>query len=353
MKDKNIIVSTVRGIAIILVVYGHVLQRSMVPFGEDFFLNPAFKVIYTFHMPLFVLISGYVMAYSLSRRDVFGVFKTRCKTLLVPFISWGILGAVSIYFVDIIDKKGAGITSLPMGLANELFLKPSIWILVTLFVSSCMLLYSIKLEKRFGKIIFVLIYLLILAIPYNEYCSLFFIKWLYLFYMAGYFLNKCGIKVTGRLARLIVLIVSSATFVVLASYWTKADYIYINKMNFISNDYFYDMLRMLYRYGLAFLGITVVFCIGSYLSKTKIQSILDNIGVYSLDIYLIQRYIVEGLYPRFVYNANIKFDFNSPFFLYLIAPLVTIVSVYLCILISKLLIRRNNLLNTLLLGNRA
>ncbi len=352
MENKNITIGVVRGIAIILVVYGHVIQRTMAPNGEDFFLNPVFKTIYTFHMPLFVFISGYLLAYSLSRSSVPEVLNSRYKRLFVPFIAWGILGIFTDYFLSLIDGKSIGNINFPLDLVNQLFLNPTIWFLFTLFILSCLLLFSIKLEKRFGKIIYAIIYFLILVIPLNDYCSLYYIKWFYLFYMIGYIINKYGMNLINKYNNAIVLVISSILFVLLASTWTKSDYIYLNKMGFESNQYFLEILRLLYRYFVAFLGILIAFYIGMHFSKTKMVYILDNIGIYSLDIYLIQRYVVEGIYPRFVNKSKINFDFNSPLFLCIYAPLVAMLFVYVCILISKLLIRRNYLLNTLLLGSR-
>jgi len=352
-SDKNIVLSVIRGLAIILVVYGHVIQRSMAPFGEDFFMNPAFKLIYAFHMPLFVFLSGWSLVYSLSRRDPQGAFRARCRTLLIPFISWGILGALSLYAVDLIDGKALGLSNLFMDLARELVVSPTIWILVVLFVSSGLLLLSIKLEKQLGIASFLLIYFLVLLIPYNEYFSHFYIKWLYLFYAAGYFVSKSGIQIKRPMVRWAVLIGSLVIFVQLLSYWVKTDYIYINRMHFVLKDYSADIFRILYRWAIAFSGIAIVFCIGNYLSRTRLKGMLDEIGIYSLDIYLIQRYIIEGFYPRLVSGMKIRFDFNGLFFLYVFAPLVTFLAVGLCLFISKRLIRKNPLLNKILLGGRA
>ena len=84
MQHKNPTIDIARGIAIILVVYGHVIEHSMAPWSasEDFFQNPVFKIIYTFHMPLFVFISGYLMANSLNKHSIGEVFRSRCKSLL-------------------------------------------------------------------------------------------------------------------------------------------------------------------------------------------------------------------------------------------------------------------------------
>lgn len=343
--QRSLTISAARGLAIILVVYGHVIQRTMMANGADFFSNPAFKTVYTFHMPLFVFISGYLMFFSLSRRNEAEVFKSRCKSLLVPFVSWGILGIISGYIVNVWDGKGLGI-NLPWDLADQLLIHPAVWFLFTLFVLSCLLLAAVKLEKRFGAWIFAAVYLLLLAIPYNDYCSIYYIKWFYVFYAAGYLVNKHGITITDRALNLAVFAVSLLLFIILVSFWTVDDFIYINKMGFGLN-------RLGYRYLVGFLGIVIVLYTGALCSKTKIGGFLDYVGIYSLDIYLIQRYIVEGLYPRLVQRLHLSFDFNSPLFLYVFAPVAALLLTGLCVVISRALIRKSDVLNRLLLGGRA
>ena len=56
-----------KGIAIFLVVWGHTIQYG--GSGSIFFDNKAFIFIYSFHMPLFLLISGYFLAKSAGRRS--------------------------------------------------------------------------------------------------------------------------------------------------------------------------------------------------------------------------------------------------------------------------------------------
>mgnify|MGYP003392391984 CR=1 FL=1 len=353
MGNKNLTIDIVKGIAIILVVYGHVIEHSMAPWTQDFFQNPVFKIIYTFHMPLFVFISGYLMANSLNRNSVREVFKSRCKSLFVPFVSLSVLGGIMIYALGIIFGNNLGRVDILGDLADQLLLNPLVWFLFTLFVMSSVLLYSVKLEKHFGVIIFGPIYLLIMIIPYNNYCALYYIKWFYLFYAAGYFLNRYNIKISNTALKAMVLLVSLIMFSLLVTYWTKNDYIYINKMNFVSTQYFYEFLRVIYRYIMGFLGIIIVFYLGSCLLKTKMASFLGHIGMYSLDIYIIQMLTLEGIYPRWIYKARIHLDFSSPYVLYIVAPLITIFFVGTCVLISKFLIRKNYLLNKLLLGGRA
>ena len=87
-----------KGLAIILVVVGHVIQESAEKFDDLLW----FRVIYSFHMPLFVFLSGSVAAIAFRpERIQSGMLmvvkqvKTRITKasirLLIPFISWCVI----------------------------------------------------------------------------------------------------------------------------------------------------------------------------------------------------------------------------------------------------------------------
>ena len=62
-KKKNTFIDYLKGIAIILVLVGHCVQYgSGASFLEDgeYWNNIVMKVIYSFHMPLFIAVSGYL-----------------------------------------------------------------------------------------------------------------------------------------------------------------------------------------------------------------------------------------------------------------------------------------------------
>jgi hypothetical protein len=262
------------------------------------------------------------------------------------------LGTMMTSLLNAIFGNTIGRSDLAGDLVDQLFLKPSVWFLFTLFVLSGVLAYSVKLEKNFGVIIFAVIYFLLMIIPYNNYCALYYIKWFYLFYLAGYFFNKYNVKVSNTAVQILVLPVSLVLFCWLLTYWHTNDYIYVNKMDFMSYQYFDEILRVMYRYIMGFLGIILIFYLSGYLLKSKAAAFLGEIGVYSLDIYIIQMFLLEGIYPRLIYKAQIHLDLNSPFIFYIVVPLIAMFFVGVCVLSSKLLIRKNRLLNALLLGGR-
>lgn len=75
-----------RGIAIFLVVLGHVCQFG---FSVETY-SLLFRIIYSFHMPLFFFISGY--ARGLSEKNInIGVL---ARQLLLPFVTWAIIKSI-------------------------------------------------------------------------------------------------------------------------------------------------------------------------------------------------------------------------------------------------------------------
>ena len=96
-----------KGLAIILVVVGHVIQGSAEKFDDLLW----FRVIYSFHMPLFVFLSGSVAAIAFSpERIQSGMLmvakqvKTRLAKasirLLIPFISWCVINQLFYHHSD-------------------------------------------------------------------------------------------------------------------------------------------------------------------------------------------------------------------------------------------------------------
>jgi fucose 4-O-acetylase-like acetyltransferase len=96
--DRDAFLDIAKGLAIILVVLGHVIQGSAQNFDELI----GFRVIYSFHMPLFVFLSGAVAAIAFKPERVeqgfmasllfakSKIFKAVIR-LLLPFISWCVI----------------------------------------------------------------------------------------------------------------------------------------------------------------------------------------------------------------------------------------------------------------------
>lgn len=91
-RDKTL--DLAKGLSIMLMVLGHAIQFS---FGtayivsNQFFDNPLFKSIYTFHMPLFMLISGYLFFESNKKKSFREVMSTKLRGIGIPMLTFILL----------------------------------------------------------------------------------------------------------------------------------------------------------------------------------------------------------------------------------------------------------------------
>ena len=83
--QRNHYLSLAKGVAIILMLWGHCIQYCNNE-SFDIFENHVFQFIYSFHMPLFMIISGYLFYYSFSKRNLEELLKHRIQGLLQPII---------------------------------------------------------------------------------------------------------------------------------------------------------------------------------------------------------------------------------------------------------------------------
>lgn len=70
-KDRLVYIDIAKGIAIILVVIGHLLQYNF----SGTYKHILFNWIYSFHMPVFMMLSGYVSAYNTNITTIFSSFR--------------------------------------------------------------------------------------------------------------------------------------------------------------------------------------------------------------------------------------------------------------------------------------
>lgn len=93
MNKRDFTLDMAKGILIILVVMGHSIQYS---FGsswlmsERFFDDTVFKAIYSFHMPLFMMISGYLF-FNSNKKAFTTLMISKFKAIGIPMLSFVLL----------------------------------------------------------------------------------------------------------------------------------------------------------------------------------------------------------------------------------------------------------------------
>lgn len=99
IKEKSITYDIAKVIATLLVVFGHATRMYTVhgivqPTIGSAFFSKAAEVIYSFHMPLFFLLTGGIYGVCIRQgkyQDVLVFLSRKAKRLLIPYVTFGVL----------------------------------------------------------------------------------------------------------------------------------------------------------------------------------------------------------------------------------------------------------------------
>ena len=112
---KDCVIESMKGFTILLVVVAHVSKmytpKGAIPVsGDNSFLLYLTNYIYTFHMPVFVAISGmvyYICKVNFNKYDDgFSFLKNKFKRLMIPFIAFLLLMVIPV--LHIVNLWGGG-----------------------------------------------------------------------------------------------------------------------------------------------------------------------------------------------------------------------------------------------------
>lgn len=130
-KPRNQSVDIVKGVAIILVVLGHVGQGMNHRHLLDttwYFLSEHF--IYSFHMPAFFFIAGLFLDHSLAKRGPRGFAAEKVRTVIYPYLLWPLLTLPLLPWIS--QYQSGPHPTIPAYLTNVLVGNAG-WFLFTLF----------------------------------------------------------------------------------------------------------------------------------------------------------------------------------------------------------------------------
>lgn len=157
VKQKRIeYIDQLRAVAIILVVMGHSIQNNTLESTQA----PLFSWIYSFHMPLFMFISGYVAfktMYINKFSELFIFIKNRALRLLIPYFTWSII--VNNFFF--VRKSNFNIIS---AVISAVTVWNQYWFLFVLFI--LLVIYSIffVISQKINTHVSIFVEILILLI---------------------------------------------------------------------------------------------------------------------------------------------------------------------------------------------
>lgn len=309
---RNPLLDYLKGFAIFLVVWGHTIQ-----FGStntyDFFANPIFALIYTFHMPLFMAVSGYLFYHSQAKRSFQKLAQTKITQILIPLLLWAVIALVinNSWQLRRHPETWPTILTVPKYVAT---VTAGLWFLwASLFCSLLTALISKKLGDRIW--VYVTAALLVMLLP-NDY-SLSLIKFMLPYFFAGYLYHKYAARLEKFKMGFIYLSFLLYPLLVLA--WTREAYIYLSGPMFSLFGSPHDLLIIAYRYLIGGFGIILIAYIMQYLLLLPKIKILSWLGKNSLGIYLIGSLLIPFVIIRLHYTGG-----NSLYYSLLLTPAVSI-----------------------------
>lgn len=276
-------IDILKGIAIILVIVGHCIQ---IGFGKSwrecelFYDNLIFKVIYSFHMPLFMIISGYLCC-SQNKR-----FQLRFRRLILPLVIWQLFFSIVLFIL----KKDYEINFIWLYLKNLYY---PYWFLWTVFIINIIVHILDTVNYKIRCCLYIILFIISLFIM-DDY-NIVYLKFLLPFYLFGYYYKKRGFTINNFIKifekkRLIILLV---IYIVLMKYFDYDTYIYTS--GFVITNNYRQFFTNIYR---VIIGMTGILLFAGLILRycDKLHSIFKNLiswfGQRSLILYIIQGYIV-------------------------------------------------------------
>ena len=210
-KNKRVDwIDVTKGIALFLVILGHLVK----------FDSNLFNWIFSFHMPLFFMLSG--MCCNLEKyKNIKGFLKHKFSTLIKPYFIFSVVGFIICLFIPKWRISALSLETLKQLLYNaqpELLHVGQIWFLVALFFSN-ILFYIIekKLFNKSNKYLKIIFYIMLAIVGYKIY------GWI-------------NIPYFGRLPWKIDVSITATIFLALGYYIKKIDLIEkigISKLNIV------------------------------------------------------------------------------------------------------------------------
>lgn len=269
-----------KSILISLVVVGHSIQFSDVSFER----NWIFRFIYSFHMPLFFFVSGY-----LSFKSEFSIreLPRKLKRLLLPFFSWAIL--LLIWRVVAHEMPMSSVGSMVM----RCLVRPDMGLWFLWVLAWCLVvLYGICLFSRGGlwkfvvlSVVFLLGSNVLIALTKCNLFAVHLISYYFSYFWGGYVIARWGLL--DYIKRPVVFVICGGAFAVFLPYWTwKGDILFMQMIRFPG------IASQVYRMIVAWTAICFIAGLFSWRGSRGVQmpTVIGFCGRETLGIYALHSY---------------------------------------------------------------
>ena len=291
--ERDITLDLTKGLLIILVVLGHAIQFSFgVDFTESkqFFYDPVFIIIYSFHMPLFMLISGYLF-YNSSKKNIKALVKSKLLAIGIPMLSFLFLGNLPKYLSCIINGYFVAFIS---NYIRDIGGSYTMWFLFSILLNMSIIVTIKKISnnKYVQYILMTLVFVGSMFIPDNYLLGVH--KYMFPFFCIGYILKQNNVYPYYGSTNIKVMTILTLLSIGAILWFDIDTYIYTTGICIIG-----DYTNQLY---IDFKRIAIALIVSyTFIQYVHLLSKMDRNVVYRLGLRL-------GQMSLFIYGFNISFD---------------------------------------------
>lgn len=278
MKTRNPELDIVRGIAVYLVVLGHLL---------DLLGDPA-AALNLCHLAVFFFVSGYLLYFSMQRHGARELFSGRIRALIIPYLIWSFVSYAANLFLMYVTSAEMTAERILAEFVDIFLLGRSLWFLIQLFLANSLILLCWRLanhERVFWLLNIGCFVMLCLLLP-NEWMQFNLFTRLYVYFIAGFIIAKHpGIRERNNTKTVLALrIILACAYPMMV--W-----------RFVESGLYFQMSdkvpAMLIGLLIGADGVSLLFLIAKLLCKTGLHEGLVDIGTYSIDIYVTHMFPVK------------------------------------------------------------
>ena len=322
--------------AIASVLLGHSVEQTT---GNDFWDNPIWAFIYTYHMPLFMLLCGYFFGSSL-KLSFLDVFKKKFVQLGIPSISAWVLMWLFVTltgynpYPEIVDLSWLGFMNAMWFLKCVFFCYLIGWVFVKalrhVWIAACASVVLTHLVPVF---------------------SIDSVNFMLPMFWAGYLCNLHQSWIDRH--RMPMLVVSVVAFVAMLPFWSGRLTVYMVPIDFFHWDTFgFDMGNFciaLYRMAIGLAGSLVFFLLSPYvygwIRNWRITPLLDKLGKCTLGLYWTQTFLLECTW----HSIGLYVGTGASF---VVAPVIALAEMVICYQ-AVCWLRKNRYTRLVFLGEKA
>lgn len=280
MSGKRVLwIDSVKGILMILVVLGHAIQYSLV--GDECENNRIWNYIYSFHMPAFMAVSGWLSYRVGGGQNRLSIIYRRALQLLVPYFAWEM-----IYRLLNGNLNGESLI--------KIFTHPYFWFLWVLFFIIVTfqlgdwLSEKSKVKQEFVMIGIAFLYTVFMVVGEIRILGFQFIAYYFLFYAIGYYIHKYPKIVVHNIGFLTLLVFIWAF---MAWFWNMHElppFLAILPLPV-------SIMQYAYRFITGLVAVYVLLCISPIVMNNACPKMLVELGQISLGIYVVHLLLITHI----------------------------------------------------------